>query len=429
MLPMLRRIHRWIGLLIALPIALQGLSGCILTLADLVPDRQATLAPPRPVGEIVAAAQSRMGDGAHATRYFAPPAIGYAARVQVAATNLPPHELLIDPSSLAVLAVDPFGGRMLGWVRALHVQLLAPAYGGRSVVGWFGIGLLAMLTTAIPIWWPRAGRVRQAFAADFRARGVLFHRRLHGAAGAWIAAVLVVMAISGIVMAFPRPARLVLGLDSLAAPRAHHAAEAAAPAAAAATPAAPAAADINRAVAANINRAVVADINRAVAADINRAVARAQQGYPRLVLRTAFLPARRTDPVRLVLTERDATGAVNAVQLQVGLADGRMRVLDDPATGGPGENLYRWMHDLHTGSGMGAVWRLVQAAGGLALPLLAVTGSMQWWRKRSARRRLAGARRDAIDRLQPDAAVPAISRHAVPAISQHAVPAMQPAAK
>jgi uncharacterized iron-regulated membrane protein len=421
MLPMLRRIHRWIGLLIALPIALQGLSGCILTLADLVPDRQATLAPPRPVGEIVAAAQSRMGDGAHATRYFAPPAIGYAARVQVAATNLPPHELLIDPSSLAVLAVDPFGGRMLGWVRALHVQLLAPAYGGRSVVGWFGIGLLAMLTTAIPIWWPRAGRVRQAFAADFRARGVLFHRRLHGAAGAWIAAVLVVMAISGIVMAFPRPARLVLGLDSLAAPRAHHAAEAAAPAAAAATPAAPAAADINRAVAANINRAV--------AADINRAVARAQQGYPRLVLRTAFLPARRTDPVRLVLTERDATGAVNAVQLQVGLADGRMRVLDDPATGGPGENLYRWMHDLHTGSGMGAVWRLVQAAGGLALPLLAVTGSMQWWRKRSARRRLAGARRDAIDRLQPDAAVPAISRHAVPAISQHAVPAMQPAAK
>ena len=85
-LPLLRRIHRWIGLVIALPIAVQGLTGCILTLADLVPGRHATLASPRPVGEIVAsprpvgeivaAAQNRVGDGAHATRYNAPPTIG-----------------------------------------------------------------------------------------------------------------------------------------------------------------------------------------------------------------------------------------------------------------------------------------------------------------------------------------------------------------
>jgi uncharacterized iron-regulated membrane protein len=365
-----------------LPIAVQGLTGCILTLADLVPGRHATLASARPVGEIVAAAQNRVGDGAHATRYNAPPTTGYAATVLVSAANLSPHELLIDPSSLTVLAMDPIFGRALAWVRALHVQLLAPSYGGRSVVGWFAIGLLAMLITAIPIWWPRKGRVQQAFSADFRARGVLFHRRVHGAAGAWIGGILTVLAISGIVMAFPRSARLALGLDPLAAPPARYAGEATAP----------------------------------TAADIDRAVARAQQDLPHLVLRTAFLPARRSDPVRLVFTKIGETGAVNSVQLQVGLVDLRMRVLDDPATSGQAGTLYRWMHDLHTGSGMGTVWRLVQATAGLALPLLAMNGSMQWWRKRSARRLLAGLRRNTVNRAAADAA-PATDQHAVPGLS------------
>jgi uncharacterized iron-regulated membrane protein len=246
--------------------------------------------------------------------------------------------------------------------------------------------------------------VRAAFTADFRSRFVPFHRRLHGAsgawgrlhgasgawgrlhgaAGAWIGCILAVMATSGIVMAFPHSARLVFGQGPIAAPHPDHLGAAIAP----------------------------------TAADIDRAVARAQQEYPRLALRTAFLPARRSDPVRLVFSRIGETGSVNAVQLLVGLTDLQVRMVDDPATSGLGGVLYRWMHDLHTGSGMGAVWRLLQAAAGLGLPVLALTGSMQWWRKRSARRRLAGARRNAGNRMPPDAEP-----------DRHRLPAMQPAAE
>jgi uncharacterized iron-regulated membrane protein len=156
--PLLRKTHRWFGLLIALPVAVQGLTGCILLLAELAPDQQATLAPSssagaRSVGEIVAAAQDWAG--ARATRYVAPRSEGSAARVEIAATPNKPLFLRIDPATLEVLGVDPSTGGALGWLRALHVQFLTPDF-GRRVGGWVGIGLLAMLLTGIPIWWPRS---------------------------------------------------------------------------------------------------------------------------------------------------------------------------------------------------------------------------------------------------------------------------------
>lgn len=366
LLPLLRQIHRWIGLLIALPVAVQGLSGCILNLADLVPDRQTTSALARPVGEIVAAAQVRIGDGARATRYFAPSGIGYEARVEVAAAGGPPHVLHIDPSTLAILAVDPPADRALAWVRSLHVQFLAQAYGGRSIGGWFGIGLLTMLVTAVPIWWPRKRNIRQAFVADFRARGAMFHRRLHGAAGAWIFAALAVLTATGIVMAFPRTSRGVLGLEQREPPAAGR------PSEAFVTP----------------------------PADIDRAIALGRQARPDAELRMAFLPARRSDPIRLSFSQSGQAGAVGAIQMQVSLADERVRIADDPATRKPAENVYRWTHDLHTASGIGDWWRVVSGLSGLALPLLSITGCMMWWRKRSARRRLSGIRQDAATAMK-----------------------------
>ncbi len=394
-LPLLRRLHRWIGLLIALPIAVQGLSGCVMALADLLPDRQTVAASPRPAGEVVAAAQQHAGRGAHATRYFAPQGAGYEARVQVMVPGEAPHMLHIDPASLAILAVDPFAERALLWVRSLHEQWLMPAYGGRSIVGWLGVGLLALLLTAVPIWWPRGNRagsgtgsrpagsiggrpvsqstgqadgrsgsqdatqpvdaagsaasqparrrvspLQQAFLPDFRARGVIFHRRLHGAAGAWIFGILLVLAVTGITAAFPRATRSLMGLEQREPPSGQRSGGGSA------APATDA------------------------AADLDRVIGLAQQAVPGAALRAAFLPLRQGEPTRLMFAPPGKGGAVNVIQVQVNPTDGRVRVADDPAMRKPAESVYRWMHDLHTGNGIVDVWRLAQAAGGLSLPLL-----------------------------------------------------------
>src|SRR4051794_18135847 len=43
-MPWLRRLHRWFGLLVALPVAIQGLTGAILAFEPLLPDPPALAA-------------------------------------------------------------------------------------------------------------------------------------------------------------------------------------------------------------------------------------------------------------------------------------------------------------------------------------------------------------------------------------------------
>ena len=99
-----------------------------------------------------------------------------------------------------------------------------------------------------------------------------------------------------------------------------------------------------------------------------------------------FLPPRAADATRLVFYQAGQSGAVNAIQVQVDMAAGRVRAVDDPAARPAADGLYRWLHDLHTGSGIGDWWRVLGGIAGGALPLLSVTGVLMWWRKRVKRR-------------------------------------------
>jgi uncharacterized iron-regulated membrane protein len=325
----LRPIHRWIGLMIALPVALQGVTGAILAVADMVPDQHTTPAPPRPAGEIVAAAKQAMGPDAHATRYVAQQAVGQVARVEIAAPGKMARSVRVDPATLTVLGAEPVGSGALGWIRSLHVQFLAADYGGRSIGGWFGIGLLVMLASAVPLWWPHDRRWKRAFTTNFRARGVVFHRRLHGAAGIWIIVALLVLTVTGIGMAFPRTARSVLGLEQREPPR----------------PPKP------------------GDIAAAPATDIDRAIGLAQQALPGTTVRLAVLPPRADEPVRLELNRSGEGGAAGAIQVQVDMAAGRVRAVAIQSPGSrrtastAGCTIFTPAAALATGGGYSRPWQ------------------------------------------------------------------------
>jgi uncharacterized iron-regulated membrane protein len=250
----------------------------------------------------------------------------------------------IDPVSLVVVQT-PWMASAFEWLRSLHTNLLLEGRTGRSVVGYAGIGLAVLAVVGIPLWWPPRGRRWEAFTVDPATRGRMLHRRLHGAAGAWSVALLLVMAATGVVTAFPLTARATLGLPAPPARPPQSAAEPPPP------------------------------------AEIDRAVTAASAAAPGLVLRLIVLPTRPTEPIRILLMPRKAEGMSATVTASVD-AGGRLISLQDVRTVPAAEQALRWAHDLHFGQGLGPVWRLLTALSGLILPLFAITGIAMWLHRR-----------------------------------------------
>jgi uncharacterized iron-regulated membrane protein len=222
-LSVLRRIHRWLGLLLAVPLLIQGLSGAILALTPVLPDldpHKATKGESHIAGAIIAAAQADVPAGARPARYIPAASPGETALVWFVDRAAPRGRgfgVRIDPVSLAPLDRQD-GSGVIDWIKALHTNLLTVDRSGRSIIGWVGVGLLALVVVGVVLWLPPPERWREAFTIDPRATGHAFHRRLHGALGIWGLALLLVTAATGVALAFPQTARGALGLTD-AGPR------------------------------------------------------------------------------------------------------------------------------------------------------------------------------------------------------------------
>jgi uncharacterized iron-regulated membrane protein len=354
----LRRLHRWVGLALMLPMLVLGATGVLLTLEPVWPERAARPegagGVARAEGEILAAAVALAPAGARAVRYTPPGAPGEAASAQFAG-RAGGALVRIDPVSLAPLGPVEAPGGFMRWVHALHANFLLAEFGGRSIVDWCGVGLVFLTAVGIPLWWPAPGQMRAAFSVSFAAKGVRFHRRLHGAVGIWIAAVLSVNALTGAMLGFPQTLRGAFGLAPPGGP----------PRAGATGP--------------------------APRTDLTAVMALARAAVPGLAPRFAMLPAGPGEPVRVFLGTQGG-GAAGSGMAVVDVAGTRLISVQDPRGYGPGEMAWRWGRDLHAGAGLGPVWRALTVAAGLALPVFSVTGLAMWLLRRRNRLRVRSAR-------------------------------------
>jgi uncharacterized iron-regulated membrane protein len=357
---LLQAAHRWLGLALLVPLVVQGLSGAILTVEPPFRPLLATPAAPGEPGSInaIVAAGREAAPGLHPVRYLPPPGPARAAEVGFAPPGMQRGTMVVrvDPVLLAPIGpAEPVGGPM-EFIRRLHTNFLVPDYGGRAIVGWVGIGLLLLAVIGIPLWWPTPGRWRDGFTVATAARGVRFQRRLHGAAGAWGLAMLVLTSTTGAVLGFPQTVRAALGVQAGGPPRQARSASA------------------------------------AFVSDLDAALVLARAAAPGNELRAMFLPAGAADPIRMFLAPAGAEGAVNTTMVTVDAKAVRVVSVQAPQTLGPAETALRWMHDLHEGQALGLTWRLVTATTGLLLPLMAVTGSAMWLLRRRNRKRIDFAR-------------------------------------
>jgi uncharacterized iron-regulated membrane protein len=356
----LRTAHRWLGLVLALPMLIQAATGLFMVVsvpldALHVPIVSSPTEPLNPLDAVIGAARDAATPGLVLLRYQAGVQPHDAASVDLGlpGQRLPHIRLYVDPSSLAILGRDADPDRVYRWFHSVHETLLLPGPFGRNIIGWCGIGLIVLAVTGVPIWWPRHGRWRAALTVPLRARGYRLQRGLHGAVGGWVVILLLLQAVSGVSMAFPQTAAALLGATQPRFPSA--------------------------------SRGGRSDI------DVAQVAAAALRAAPQSRLVSLRFPAEPGRPVMAAL--RPQGSAIDGPPTLVILDPSTQRVLGvrGPGTGSAGAGVLAWLRTLHEGAGLGPSWRLAVGLTGLALLIFPVTGVAMWLLRRSAgRRRRAG---------------------------------------
>ena len=354
----LRVLHRWVGLLLVLPLLVQSMTGFVLAVTPvweaLRPIPAVSQGAAQPASAILAAAAT---PGLVVARYH--PGAPAVVDLSMPGGRFPQRQVMVDPVSLTVLGSRP-SSRFYRFVHDLHADLLVPASLGRSIVGWFGLGLLVMGLSGLVLWWPAPGRWRAAVTVTGAARGARLQRELHGAAGFYACAMLVVMSLSGMTLAFPQTIRAALHLPAVRLPRGGD-----------------------------------------VPLDIDAVIARAQQAVPGATLTELRLPNAPGRPVMLWLHADGTLAGAPPIIAMIDPAGRRVVSLQDPRTEPTGAALLAWLRVMHFGEAFGPVWRAAVSLTAILLALLTTTGATLWLLRRRNRNRVARQRDAALQGARP----------------------------
>ncbi len=355
--------HRWVGVALALFLALQGLSGAALAFRDvgnlLLHGPALRVVPagePLPVSALLDAVRAAH-PGARVARVEYPAGPGRAFLFRLA-----------DGRGARYASVDPYSGAVLrsAPLYAWPVELLAQWHDnmllggpGANAVGLLGLGLLAMAATGPVLWWPGARRLGSAFTVRLGSGSYRAVLDLHRVPGAVLAAVLLLGALTGIAMAWRGPVLAALGTVLPTAP----------------------------------SPAPTVPPGDGPVMGLDAVVALVRQDAGGLPVRNLRLLGPGGTLVHVYLEDGGAGPPGAARQAW---ADARTGAILARA-GGPGtpagDALLEWMLPVHSGVVAGTAGRLLVAVAGLGLAMLSITGLWVWTRKRGFRRQQLAKRK------------------------------------
>jgi len=265
------------------------------------------------------------------------------------------------------VACDPANGKILGafpprrtWLdvmQELHESLLIhPGSQGRMLNGIGAASLLVLNITGMVIWWPGIRNWKRALLVDLRRSWRRINWDLHNAAGFWTILIATFWAVSGIYFGWPRQVFQFVN-------------------------------SISPVLSARPPAVSVAPGTDAPDLDLRALVRRAYAIDPGTTLGGIAFPYSRRAPLGVLMRRRNSPGYeyVDTVYF-------------NPYTGeyistwayGVNQSLGDWIIwlevPLHFGTYWGLGVKIVWAAAGLAIPVLAVTGLLMYW-NRALRRR------------------------------------------
>lgn len=364
-------VHLWLGVGLFVVLAPLGVSGAFLVWHDQIdeiihPQRFAvsegnsTLA----ASAYLDAARKAYGDRAVVTQLRLPQDAGDPVvasgrlRGPAPAPGQRPRSLTawIDPATARVLDVADTRDEVISIMHRLHGSLLITTPGlGRKIVGWLGWAMSLSCLTGLWLWWPRNGRVLKGLRWR---RSPSTINNLHHLFGFWVLIPLLLVSLTGVYISFPETSRKLFGV--------------AAPAES------PARGDQQKAAPRGPNNAPPL---AAPNLPIDMAVAAAMAEKPGAALSVISLPTEGKRPAWRV--QFAGKGHVPPSSIQVSDADGAIV----KGRGGPGQSdpLSQRMRRIHDAQETPFIWQVLVFLTGLAPPLLGVTGTVMWLRRRSRR--------------------------------------------
>jgi uncharacterized iron-regulated membrane protein len=264
------------------------------------------------------------------------------------------QQVNLDPYTGAVLGVREADVYLISILYSLHYTLLLGEW-GETAVGISGFLLLISVFSGVYLWWPRRGRIAQAFSINYHTSRTRLNFDLHRVNGLYVALLLVVVSVSGVSMIFPNYAKLVVRVFSSIS-------------------------DVPQKLT-SMPRPGLSPI------EPSRALKAAASAYPKTTVTPIDLTSMGPEGVYAVRMRQPGevrkTGGATVVWVDQYRGDILHR--RDPRTMSAGDTFLLWQFPLHNGEAFGLPGRLAILMSGLSLPLLYVTGLSIWWRKRRAR--------------------------------------------
>ena len=332
------RIHRIVGLSMAAFLFVQAITGALLLyrgpasrLIDPIGMTSTGSGAAISVGTVVMRAESAL-PGYHVQRVVAPDAPGAIWFVHLSAQQ----------GSTAYAAIDPLGGAVLrtgGLLRfpveaalQVHYRLVA-GKAGMVIVALNALALLLMVVSGLAYWWPKRNPGK-ALAIRLTAAPRLILRQAHRSLGVVMAAFLLVIASTGLLLIAPellesgkQPPRLILPSSA-----------------------------------------------------IDQSLALAQASFPRNALHDARFSGDRLI-VNFRAPERNAR-AVHRVVVQIAPTQ---IISTTPADKNPA--LWISVLPIHAGNVLGEIGPALLLIVAISLATLAISGPIMWWHIRAQRRR------------------------------------------
>ena len=362
----LQTVHLWLGLLLAIPIIMIGLSGSALLLQREILNYSVPAATGdgqhAPLETLIAAAAKAVPDNA-TVRSIVPPAYdGAPTTISFDVNGRPPRTRVhVDPVSGEVLGTEPVTNRgpVLDFLIRAHAFLLLPAPVGFPMVGWMAGIMTFMAVSGIVLWWPRKGLWRQALWMRKGARGLRFHLEFHHVVGFWGSAILFVMGLSGLYLVYPDTFRqtteMVLPTDRTPRDRDRQYAPGPAP------------------------------------LHSDGAVAAALAAVPNTRAVNVQLPPTPDLPFVVHLETNEFRPKLPPILVTLNARTGEINFIDDPRRYSISDKFLNLQHTLHFGIGLGWAWKVLVFISGILPLALGITGLMIYVKRRAVKRPLSEA--------------------------------------
>ena len=337
--------HQWVGLFGALFLIVIGVTGSALVF-EVEIDRALN-----PATSYVTPRGQRMPIEALIARALAAAPTDVVTGIRIAETPGIADEVLLEGGRFAT--VDPYTGTVLGVrdrdtsvarrLHLLHTSLLADDFGER-VVAWMCVAMLFLAISGIYLWWPR--RI-------LAVRNALSWKRtnfdLHNVFGFYSSIVLLVMALSGILIAFGTTTDPILrrlnGAPSQPAPQSLP-----------------------------VQRGRIS---------LDAAVEIAERALPGAAATVVNVPAASNNPFRVLKKFPEDRTPAGRSAVYIDQFSGKVLLVQNTRTAPLGTRIINAKRSAHTGDIFGAPTRALYFIVGLAIAVQAITGSLIAWNGRA----------------------------------------------